>query len=185
MYDLAIIGAGWAGFNASLKARQLGLKVVLIDQALLGGTCLNLGCIPTKSLIQSAKIFNLARKAPDFGINVSGSAVDFLKVQERKDRIIQQLRSGMQQMLKDIDYLTGQARLVSNQEIRVSEKNIQARNILLATGSKPYELAPFKFDAEKFLSSNEMISLKEIPASLLIIGGGVICCEFAGLFSSF
>jgi len=185
MYDFAIIGAGWSGFNASLKARQLGLKVVLIDQALLGGTCLNLGCIPTKSLIQSAKIFNLARKAPDFGINVSGSAVDFLKVQERKDRIIQQLRSGMQQMLKDIDYLTGQARLVSNQEIRVSEKNIQARNILLATGSKPYELAPFKFDAEKFLSSNEMISLKEIPASLLIIGGGVIGCEFAGLFSSF
>ncbi|MFA5150302.1 MAG: dihydrolipoyl dehydrogenase [Candidatus Omnitrophota bacterium] len=183
MYDLAIIGAGWAGFNACLKAKQSGLKVVLIDKSLLGGTCLNLGCIPTKTLIQSAKVFNLVKKSSDFGINVSGPTVDFLKIQERKDRIIQQLRSGMQQMLKDIDYLTGQARLVSSQEIRVLEKTIRARNVLIATGSKPYELAQFKFDAKKTLSSNEIISLKEIPGSLLIIGGGVIGCEFAGLFS--
>ncbi|MDD5519114.1 MAG: FAD-dependent oxidoreductase, partial [Candidatus Omnitrophica bacterium] len=183
MYDLAIIGAGWAGFNACLKAKQSGLKVVLIDKSLLGGTCLNLGCIPTKTLIQSAKVFNLVKKSSDFGINVSGPTVDFLKIQERKDRIIQQLRSGIQQMLKDIDYLTGQARLVSSQEIRVLEKTIRARNVLIATGSKPYELAQFKFDAKKTLSSNEIISLKEIPGSLLIIGGGVIGCEFAGLFS--
>ncbi|MDD5196529.1 MAG: FAD-dependent oxidoreductase, partial [Candidatus Omnitrophica bacterium] len=183
MYDLAIIGAGWAGFNACLKAKQSGLKVVLIDKSLLGGTCLNLGCIPTKTLIQSAKVFNLVKKSSDFGINVSGPTVDFLKIQERKDRIIQQLRSGMQQMLKNIDYLTGQARLVSSQEIRVLEKTIRARNVLIATGSKPYELAQFKFDARKTLSSNEIISLKEIPGSLLIIGGGVIGCEFAGLFS--
>ena len=183
MYDLAIIGAGWAGFNACLKAKQSGLKVVLIDKSLLGGTCLNLGCIPTKTLIQSAKVFNLVKKSSDFGINVSGPTVDFLKIQERKDRIIQQLRSGMQQMLKNIDYLTGQARLVSSQEIRVLEKTIRARNVLIATGSKPYELAQFKFDAKKTLSSNEIISLKEIPGSLLIIGGGVIGCEFAGLFS--
>ncbi|MFA4989982.1 MAG: dihydrolipoyl dehydrogenase [Candidatus Omnitrophota bacterium] len=183
MYDLAIIGAGWAGFNACLKAKQLGLKVVLIDKSLLGGTCLNLGCIPTKTLIQSAKVFNLVQKSADFGINVSGPTVDFLKIQERKDRIIQQLRSGMQQMLKNIDYLTGPARLIANQEIRVLGKTIRARNILLATGSQPYELAQFKFDAKKILSSNEIISLKEIPGSLLIIGGGVIGCEFAGLFS--
>ncbi|MDD5518967.1 MAG: FAD-dependent oxidoreductase, partial [Candidatus Omnitrophica bacterium] len=131
-----------------------------------------------------AKVFNLVKKSSDFGINVSGPTVDFLKIQERKDRIIQQLRSGMQQMLKDIDYLTGQARLVSSQEIRVLEKTIRARNVLIATGSKPYELAQFKFDARKTLSSNEIISLKEIPGSLLIIGGGVIGCEFAGLFSN-
>jgi dihydrolipoamide dehydrogenase len=185
MYDLAVIGAGWAGFNASLKAKQSGLKVALVDKSLLGGTCLNLGCIPTKTLIQSAKVFNLARKSPEFGISVSAAAVDFLKVQERKDKIIQQLRSGMQQMLNGIDYLTGEARLVSNQEIRVSGKTLRAKNILIATGSRPYELTQFKFDAKKILSSNEIISLKEIPASLLIIGGGVIGCEFASLFSAF
>ncbi|MDD5661699.1 MAG: dihydrolipoyl dehydrogenase [Candidatus Omnitrophica bacterium] len=183
MYDLAIIGAGWAGFNACLKAKQLGLKAVLIDKSFLGGTCLNLGCIPTKTLIQSAKVFNLVKKSSDFGINVSGAAIDFPKIQERKDKLIQQLRSGMQQMLKGLDYLNGQARLVSSQEIRVLEKTIRARNILIATGSKPYELAQFKFDAKKILSSNEIISLKEVPGSLLIIGGGVIGCEFAGLFS--
>ncbi|MDD2679468.1 MAG: dihydrolipoyl dehydrogenase [Candidatus Omnitrophica bacterium] len=185
MYDLAIIGAGWAGFNASLKAKQLGLKVILVDKSLLGGTCLNLGCIPTKTLIQSAKIFNLARQASEFGVNLSSPTADFLKIQERKDKIIRQLQSGMQLMLKDIDYVTGQARLVSNQEIRVSDKTIQARNILIATGSKPYALAQFKFDAKKILSSNEIISLKLIPGSLLIIGGGVIGCEFASLFAAF
>ena len=183
MYDLAIIGAGWAGFNASLKARQSGLKVILIDKSLLGGTCLNLGCIPTKTLIQSAKVFSLVKKSSDFGINVPIPAVDFLKIQERKDKIIQQLRIGMQQMLKDVDYVTGEARFVSNQEIRVLEKIIQAKNILIATGSHPYELPQFKFDGKKILSSNEIISLKEIPGSLLIIGGGVIGCEFASLFS--
>ena len=183
MYDLAIIGAGWAGFNASLKARQSGLKVILIDKSLLGGTCLNLGCIPTKTLIQSAKVFSLVKKSSDFGINVPIPAVDFLKIQERKDKIIQQLRTGMQQMLKGIDYLPGEARLVSNQEIRVSEKTISAKNILISTGSRPYELPQFKFDGKKILSSNEIISLKEIPGSLLIIGGGVIGCEFASLFS--
>ncbi|MDD5027551.1 MAG: FAD-dependent oxidoreductase, partial [Candidatus Omnitrophica bacterium] len=123
MYDLAIIGAGWAGFNACLKAKQLGLKAVLIDKSFLGGTCLNLGCIPTKTLIQSAKVFNLVKKSSDFGINVSGAAIDFPKIQERKDKLIQQLRSGMQQMLKGLDYLNGQARLVSSQEIRVLEKD--------------------------------------------------------------
>jgi len=185
MHDLAIIGAGWAGFNAALKAKQSGLKVVLVDKSLLGGTCLNLGCIPTKTLIQSAKVFNLAKKSSDFGINAGAPAVDFIKVQERKDKIIQQLRSGMQQMLNGIDYLAAEARLASACEIRVFGKTLQAKNILIATGSRPYELSQFKFDAKKILSSNEIISLKEIPASLLIIGGGVIGCEFASLFSAF
>jgi len=183
MYDLAIIGAGWAGFNASLKARELGLKVALIDQSEIGGTCLNLGCIPTKTLIQSAKVFNLIKKAASFGIKVALPAVDFIKIQERKDKLILQLRAGMRSRLKDIDLISGQGRIISLQEISIAGGNtIQARNILIASGSRPYELPQLKFDAKKILSSNEILGLKEIPGSLLIVGGGVVGCEFASLF---
>jgi len=184
MYDLAIIGAGWAGFNASLKAKELGLKAALIDKSEIGGTCLNLGCIPTKALIQSAKIFSLAKKSAVFGINTGVPAFDLIKIQERKDKIIQHLRSGMRGQLFGIDFISGEARVTSPNEINVSGKLIQARSILIASGSEPYELAQFKFDAKKILSSNEMLSLKEIPERLLIIGGGVIGCEFACLFAS-
>ncbi|MDO8662769.1 MAG: dihydrolipoyl dehydrogenase [Candidatus Omnitrophota bacterium] len=185
MYDLAIIGAGWAGFNAGLKARKLGLQTVLIDKSEIGGTCLNLGCIPTKALIQSAKVFNLVKKSSAFGINTSVPAIDFVKIQERKDKIIQQLRLGMRSMLKDIDFLSAEAQILSANEIKVSGSSpVQAKNILIAAGSMPYELPQFKFDAKKILSSNEILSLKAIPGSLLIVGGGVIGCEFASLFLS-
>ena len=183
MYDLAIIGAGWAGFNAALEAKKLGLNAVLIDKSEIGGTCLNLGCIPTKTLIQSAKICSLIKKSSSFGVNAPQPSLDFLKVLERKEKIIQQLKSGMKSMLTGVEFISGEAEIVSAREIKISGKLIQAKNILIATGSKPYELPQFKFDSKKILSSNEMLFLKDIPASLLIIGGGVIGCEFASLFS--
>ncbi|MCX5696139.1 MAG: dihydrolipoyl dehydrogenase [Candidatus Omnitrophica bacterium] len=183
MYDLAIIGAGWAGFNASLKAKQLGLKCALVDRSEIGGTCLNLGCIPTKTLIQSAKVFNLIKKSSAFGINTPEPALDFSKIQDRKDKLIQQLRSGMRSRLSGIDFIASPAQIISPQEIKVSSGTLQAKNILIASGSRPYELAQFKFDSQKVLSSDEILSLKKIPGTLLIIGGGVIGCEFASLFS--
>ncbi len=185
MYDLAIIGAGWAGFNAGQEAKKLGLKAALIDKSEIGGTCLNLGCIPTKTLIQSAKIFSLIKKSSGFGINSPSPVLDFLKIQDRKERILQQLRSGMKSMLSGVDFISGEAKIISHQEIDISGKIIQAKNILIASGSKPYELKQFKFDFKKILSSNEMLSLGELPLTLLIIGGGVIGCEFASLFSIF
>lgn len=185
MYDLVIIGAGWAGFNAGLKARELGLKTALIDRSEIGGTCLNLGCIPTKTLIQSAKIFNLVKKSSTFGINTSMPVADFEKIQQRKDGLIRQLRSGMQSMLGGIDFIPGEARIVSAHEIKIAGRDaLRAKNILIATGSSPYELPQFKFDSQRILSSNEALALKSIPGSLLVIGGGVIGCEFASLFSS-
>ena len=183
MYDLVIIGAGWAGFNAALKAKHLGFKVCLIEKAQVGGTCLNLGCIPTKALIQSAKAYALTKKSSAFGIEVSNPKIDFNKIQERKDKIIQQLRSGMQFMLKNIDFLNAEAKILSAEEIEVSGKTIKTKFILIATGSRPIELSAVKFDAKKILSSSDALELKEIPESLLIIGGGVIGCEFASLFS--
>jgi len=183
-YDLAVIGAGWAGFNAAIRAKELGLKVALIEKEQIGGTCLNRGCIPTKTLIQSAKIYTLAKKSPNFGIDIATPPqVNFIKIQERKDKIIQQLRSGMQFMLKGIDFFNAQAQILSNQELKIDAQIVKTKFIIIATGSKPIELKDLKFDGKKIISSDNILSLKEIPKSLLIIGGGVIGCEFASLFS--
>jgi len=185
MYDLTIIGAGWAGFSAAIKARNLGLKVALIEKEQVGGTCLNRGCIPTKALIQSAKVYSLIKKSQNFGIEAASPKINFLQVQERKEKIIQQLRAGMQFMLKGVDYLNAQAQILSSQEIKVGNDTIKTKSILIATGSKPLELRDIKSDAKKIISSDDILKLKEIPRSLLIIGGGVIGSEFASLFAAF
>jgi dihydrolipoamide dehydrogenase len=182
-YDLAVIGAGWAGFNACLRAKELGLKAALIDKGLIGGTCLNRGCIPTKALIQSAKVYSLVKKAKAFGVEVQPPQIKFLEIQARKDKIIQQLRSGMQSMLGGVDFLNAEAQFLSSDELKVGEQIIKSKSIIIATGSRPIELKNIKFDAKKIISSEQILDLKELPKSLLIVGGGVIGCEFASLFS--
>ena len=183
-YDLVVIGAGWAGFNAAIRAKGLGLQVALIDKAELGGTCLNRGCIPTKALIQSAKIYSLCKKAATFGVEIANPQVNFLKIQERKNKIVQQLRNSMQFMLGGIDFINATAEIISKQEVRAGDKILKTKFILIATGSKPQELKSIPFDGKKIISSDDALGLKEIPKKLLIIGGGVIGCEFASLFSS-
>jgi dihydrolipoamide dehydrogenase len=182
-YDLVVIGAGWAGFNATLEAKKHGLKVGLIEKSQIGGTCLNHGCIPTKSLIQSAKTLVLIRKAGTFGLETADPNLNFSKAQERKDAVIQQLRQAMASRLKDIDLYESEARLLSADTIIAGQEQIKAKAIILATGSKPAELANMKFDGRKIVSSEQILNLKQIPRKLLIIGAGVIGCEFASLFS--
>ena len=183
-YDLVVIGAGWAGFNAALRAKELGLKVALVEQEQIGGTCLNRGCIPTKTLIQSAKVLSLAKKAHTFGIDLTTPPqINFLKAQERKNKIIMQLRGSMQFMLKGIDFLNGRAQILSNKEVQVGDKAIRAKSILIASGARPMEIPNLRFDGKKIISSDEILNLKEIPKTLLVVGGGVIGCEFASLFN--
>ncbi|MBU1727611.1 MAG: dihydrolipoyl dehydrogenase [Candidatus Omnitrophica bacterium] len=182
-YDLIIIGAGWAGFNAAQVARVRGFKVCVIEKAHVGGTCLNSGCIPTKALIQSAKVFSLVKKSQNFGVEVLTSSISLSRVQERKSRIVQQLGAGMQFLLKGTDFYSAEAELLSNTEVRSGQDTLKSKYILLATGSSPIELPQFKFDGKKIISSDDILNLKETPRSLLIIGGGVIGCEFASLFS--
>ena len=184
-YDLVIIGAGWAGFNAALRARELGLKVALIEKSKIGGTCLNLGCIPTKALVQSAKVYSLTKKSADFGIDISLAQINFSKIQERKAKIIQQLGQGIQFQLKGIDIINATAEIISPEQIKAGTQTIQTKNILIATGSKPLELKSLKFDHQKILSSDDILNLNNLPKSLIIIGGGVIGCEFASLVSIF
>jgi len=181
-YDLAVIGAGWAGFNAAVRARDLGLKVALVEKGELGGTCLNRGCIPTKTLIHCAKIYYLAKKSHVFGIETTGTQVNFTKIQERKEKIVQQLRQGMQFALKGVEFLNAQAQILSPQELKVGNQVVTANSMIIATGSKVLELDGLKCDGKKIISSDGLLTLREIPRSLLIIGGGVIGCEFASLF---
>ncbi|MDD2702608.1 MAG: FAD-dependent oxidoreductase [Candidatus Omnitrophica bacterium] len=203
IYDLAIIGAGWAGFNAALHARALGLKTALIEKDAIGGTCLNRGCIPAKTLIQSAKVYSLARKSKTFAVSLSGDpVVDLSGIQARKEHIIAQLRRGMESLLPGIDVFRGAARFADNDTVEldllgdidcsgcgrngVSQrglKRIRSRYFLIASGANPLELAGFEF-SRKILSSNELLSIRELPPTLLIVGGGVIGCESAGLFSA-
>lgn len=183
MYDLTVIGGGWAGFNAAIKAKEMGLKVALIEKGEVGGTCLNLGCIPTKSLLYSAKVFSIVRKSSDFGVSSPDSVFNFSRVMERKNQVVESLRSGMVFMLKGVDIIKGEAVIISPELVEVNGKPIKSRFIIIATGSKPLELSTLKFDNKKIISSNEALNLKELPASILIIGGGAIGCEFANLFS--
>ncbi|MCX5669453.1 MAG: dihydrolipoyl dehydrogenase [Candidatus Omnitrophica bacterium] len=183
MYDLAIIGAGWAGFNAALRAKKLGLKVCLIEGNQIGGTCLNRGCIPTKALIQSAKAYSLAKKISVFGIELENLHINFSKIQERKDKIVKLLGQGMQSRLVGIDFIKSYAKIVSLNEIKVADGIIKSKFILIAIGSEPAAIPGLAFDQEKVITSSDILSLTEIPQSLLIIGGGVIGCEFASLFS--
>jgi len=183
MYDLSIIGAGWAGFNAVFRAKQLGLKVCLIEGNQIGGTCLNRGCIPTKALIQSAKIYSLAKKSSVFGIESDNPRLNFNKIQERKDKIIKLLKLGMQSRLVGIDFINSYAEIISANEIKTSNEVIKSKFILIATGSQPAVIPELAFDHIKVITSDDILSLTEIPQSLLVIGGGVIGCEFASLFS--
>lgn len=186
MYDLIVIGGGWAGFNAAVTAKEHGLKVALVEKGRMGGTCLNQGCIPTKALIQSAKQYTAIKKAQQFGIELAcPPQLNFSKVQARKDRVVQQLGKGLEFLLKSIDCFSARATIISGDSVRIDDKTMQSANILIATGAAPSELKGLPFDGEKIISSNEIIEIKKVPSSLLIVGGGVIGCEFACLFSSF
>lgn len=182
-YDLAVIGAGWAGFNATLKAKKYGLKVVLIEKDKVGGTCLNRGCIPTKALIQSAKAYTLIKKSKQFGIEAPDPKVNFPEIQKRKNAIVDQLTKGMQYMLKDVALLKEEVKFISNEELVVGDDKIRSKYIIIATGATPIQLPELKFDGRRILSSDDILNLDSLPGSLLIVGGGVIGCEFASLFS--
>ncbi len=185
MYDLTVIGAGWAGINACLSAKQRGKKTCLIECSLLGGVCLNRGCIPTKSLIHCAKLYSLSKKAQIFGIDSPDPGLNFLKVQERKDKVIQGLRRGLETVLKGVDIVNGYARITGPHQVRVGEKHIESKLVLIATGSSPAELDGLKFDGKKVLTSDQMLECRTIADPLLIVGAGVLGCEFASLFANF
>jgi len=185
MYDLSIIGSGPGGFAAAIRASELGLKVCLIEEDSIGGTCLNWGCIPTKSIVESLKVLHYAKDAADFGINLDLHGVDFNKIQGRKEDVVSKIRQGAQMLLKTkkVDIITGQASFKDKDTIEVDGNEVKAKSVIIATGSMPAELSTIKFDHKHILSSKDILSLKNLPKQIAIIGGGFIGCEFASIFN--
>lgn len=187
MYDVAVIGAGWAGINAAITASKLGLKTALIEKDKIGGLCLNYGCIPTKTYFQSAKLKFILNKASEFGIGIKETHLNFCDIFNRKEKIVQNIASGLQFQLKSskVDLYYSNAEIKSESEISVDGKIIKTKYLILATGSSAIELTNLKFDGKKILSSTDILNLKVLPKNLLIIGAGSIGCEFAWIFANF
>ncbi len=190
MYDIGIIGAGPAGYVAAERAGQKGMKVVLFNKNQLGGVCLNEGCIPTKTLLYTAKLLDNAKEGEKYGINVSGVSFDFDKIMKRKNKVVKKLVAGVSMSMKKhninlVDaFAVIEERAADHIKIKANNEIFECRNILIATGSEP-AIPPIKgLDRSKILTNREILEITEIPQSLTIIGGGVIGLEFGSFFNS-
>lgn len=190
--DLVVIGGGPGGYVAAIRAAQLGVKVALVEEDKVGGTCLNRGCIPTKALYKNAQIIHTLKKSSDFGIQLDGFKLDMMKVQERKQDVVDRLCTGVGQLLKGnmVEVLSGKGSIVDRSTVAVidasgSTQLVKAKNILIATGSVPSRIPVVGLDLPGVITSNEALELNFAPKSMVIIGGGVVGIEFAGIFQSF
>ncbi len=186
MHDLIIIGAGPGGYVAAERAAAKGLKVLLVENRKLGGVCLNEGCIPSKTLLNSAKIYQYASHGAPYGVTAQGVVFDFTAVQARKAKVMDTLRNGIAGLMKKfkIEVLQGTARLDAQRRVVVDGKAYEAKNILIATGSSPARPPIPGADLPGVVDSTGILNLEQLPKQLVIIGGGVIGCEFACFFGS-
>lgn len=189
-YNVAIIGGGPGGYVAAIKAAQLGAKVCLIEKGELGGTCLNRGCIPTKTLFAVANLATQVRGAAEFGLNIQSAEVDYTQVLVHKNNTVKQLAEGISKLLKgnDVHTINGIGSLTSRNRIEVVKSDgtrieIVAEKIIIATGSEPANFPVFEIDERQVLTTTGGLVLNELPSSIIIIGGGVSGCEFASIFN--
>jgi dihydrolipoamide dehydrogenase len=188
---LVILGSGPGGYVAAIKAAQLGAEVTVIEDTEVGGTCLNRGCIPTKALVSSADVLHKTKHLEDFGIELSGLVTPNLpKMMARKDRVTSTMVKGIRSLFKGrgISLIEGRGIIAGQDKIDVTKRDgtistVEADKVIIATGSRPARIPVFPFDGEHILSSDDALNLTVIPKSLLIIGAGVIGCEFACIFS--
>ncbi|MDO4190361.1 MAG: dihydrolipoyl dehydrogenase [Bacteroidales bacterium] len=191
MYDLAIIGGGPAGYTAAERAAAGGLNTILFEKANLGGTCLNEGCIPTKALLYSSKLYHYAQTGAKYGVGADNVRFEYDKIVARKNKIVRKLNAGIRSKMKEnnVTVITGFATVASATEevvtIACNGETYEAKTMILAAGSET-TIPPIKgVDTAEFWTSREALEAKEVPASIAIIGGGVIGMEFAGLFNQF
>ncbi|KUN76074.1 dihydrolipoyl dehydrogenase [Streptomyces griseoruber] len=186
IYDLVILGGGSGGYAAALRAADLGLSVALIEKAEVGGTCLHRGCIPTKALLHAGAVADSAREAAKFGVRSTFAGIDMPGVSAYKDRVVGQLYRGLQSTLKarGVQVVAGEGHLRSPHEVAVGQAVVRGRHILLATGSAPASLPGLVIDGDRILSSEQALRLDHVPGSAVVLGGGVIGCEFASLWKS-
>lgn len=186
-FDVIVIGAGPGGYVCAIRAAQLGLKTAIVEKrSTLGGTCLNVGCIPSKALLQSSEFF--AHASHDFeehGIELANLKINLAKMMSRKEKIVETLTKGIDGLMRKnkITKISGFANLKSNTEVEVESKVYTAKQIVLATGSEPTPLPFLPFDEQRVISSTGALSLKEVPKSMIIIGGGVIGVELGSVYA--
>ncbi len=189
--SVAVIGGGPGGYATAIRLHQYGIDTIIFEKERLGGVCLNWGCIPTKTLVKSADMFTEIKKAAEFGINVNNAEVDYNKVYERKNGVVEQLVSGIEFLFKKrkIPVINEIVNVVEKTEngfkITTGSEQYAVDYVIVATGSKPKELPFLKFNGNTVLSSKDILKMQEIPKRLGIIGGGVIGCEFASIFHQF
>jgi len=189
--DVVIIGGGPGGYVAAIKAAHLGLKAVLIEKDKLGGVCLNRGCIPTKTLVSTAEMLNHLRRAGEFGIQIKDYSIDFSSIMKRKEMITRRLSSGVEQLMKanQVRVVRGEGQIIEPEAVEVfgtdgQKEVIKTKNIIIATGSSVMKPPLPGLDSEGVITSDEALSLSELPSRMIIIGGGVVGIEFAGIFNA-
>ncbi|MGP4107329.1 dihydrolipoyl dehydrogenase [Virgibacillus sp. L01] len=199
-YDLVILGGGTGGYVAAIRASQLGMQVAVVEKGDLGGTCLHRGCIPSKALLRSAEVFKQTKEASEYGVDTKDTTLNFVKVQERKDSIVKNLHQGVQGLMKKgkIDVYEGFGRILGPSifspmpgtisiEYENGDENtmIVPKNVMIATGSKPKSLPGLDIDGDLVMTSDEALHMEELPASIIIVGGGVIGIEWASMLADF
>ncbi|MGD7045532.1 dihydrolipoyl dehydrogenase [Jeotgalibacillus proteolyticus] len=199
-YDLVILGGGTGGYVAAIRASQLGLTTAIVEKGKIGGTCLHRGCIPSKALLRSAEVYATAKHADQFGVLTGEVSLDFNKVQERKQGIVDQLHKGVQHLMKQgkIDVYDGFGRILGpsifspmpgtvSVEMTDGTENemLIPKNVIIATGSRPKSLPGLELDGNQILSSDQTLEIEQLPSSIIIVGGGVIGIEWASMMNDF
>ena len=183
-FDVLILGAGSGGYACALRAAQLGLKVALVEKGDLGGTCLHVGCIPTKALLHAAEIADSARDSEQFGVRATLEGIDMAGVNSYKDGVVSRLFKGLTGLVKGrgVTVVAGEGRLTGPREVTVDGAAYTGRHVVLATGSYARSLPGLEVDGERVITSEHALRLERVPASVVVLGGGVIGCEFASVW---
>jgi len=189
-FDVVVIGSGPGGYAAAIRCAQRGASAAVIEKEFIGGTCLNCGCIPSKTLLASAHTLLLIKHAAMMGIDVASAAPDWPKIQARKNAVVDGFRKGLTGLIKShkVEILPGRAIVTAPNQIKIETDTgpmqIQTDKIILATGSQPIQIPTIPFDGQTVISSKEALSLQQIPSSMVIVGGGVIGCEMACVYAA-
>jgi len=186
-YDIVILGGGSGGYACALRAAELGKRVALIEKDKVGGTCLHRGCIPTKALLHAAEIADQTRESAAFGVKTTLDGIDMPGVNAYKDKVVTRLWKGLTGLVasRKIDVIEGEGRLVSPTEVRVGDQVIKGEHVVLASGSESRSLPGLQVDGDRVITSEHALQLDRLPASVVILGGGVIGVEFASVWRSF